>query len=363
MKILTIIGARPQFIKAAVVSRALRDAGLQEVLLHTGQHFDDNMSRVFFEQLGMSRPEYHFALGGGGHGEMTGEMMKAIEPVVLKENPDWVMVYGDTNSTLAGALVAAKLHVPVAHVEAGLRSFNRRMPEEINRICADHVSDLLFCSSESPARLLAGEGIVKGVHIVGDVMADSLAHALRYSRGHPERFSALLDGIPRPYSLLTLHRAENTDDPARLGSILDGVSALGPMLFPVHPRTDKQLARYHLHLPPNITRCPPLGYLEMAAALDGCARVLTDSGGLQKEAWWARKPCITLRDETEWVETVGIGWNLVVGADAGKIRASADWTPPPHPGVDPFGGEGAASRIAGIFQKLGDRASHDTARC
>ncbi len=363
MKILTIIGARPQFIKAAVVSRALRDAGLQEVLLHTGQHFDNNMSQVFFEQLDMPEPEYHFALGGGGHGAMTGEMMKAIEPVIISEKPDWVMVYGDTNSTLAGALVAAKLHVPVAHVEAGLRSFNRRMPEEINRICTDHVSELLFCSSESSTRLLAGEGITKGVHIVGDVMADSLAYALRYSRSHPERFSSFLAGIPRPYSLLTLHRAENTDDPARLGSILDGISALGSVLFPVHPRTDKQLTRYGLHLPQNITRCSPLGYLEMTSALDGCDRVLTDSGGLQKEAWWARKPCITLRDETEWVETVEIGWNLVVGADAGKIRASSDWMPQPYEGADPFGGEGAASRIAGIFQQIGDQASRDTSRC
>ena len=350
MKILTIIGARPQFIKASAVSHALWEAGVQEVLLHTGQHYDADMSKVFFDELNIPEPDYHFALGGGNHGAMTGAMMTAIEPVVLAEKPDWVLVYGDTNSTLAGALVASKLHVPVAHVEAGLRSFNRSMPEEINRICTDHVSDLLFCSSSAPLKLLAGEGITKGVHEVGDVMADSLALALRRSAAEPERLHRILGRNHAPYALMTLHRAENTDNPIRLRAILEGIANLGPILLPLHPRTGKALASLGLSLPPNVKTVSPLGYLDMVSVLSGCERVLTDSGGLQKEAWWARKPCITLRDETEWTETVSVGWNLIVGADSQKIQATATWNPPPFVGPDLYGGEGASAKIATILQ-------------
>ncbi len=357
MKLLTIIGARPQFIKASAVSHALREAGVQEVLLHTGQHYDADMSKVFFDELNLPEPDYHFALGGGTHGAMTGAMMAAIEPVVLIEKPDWVLVYGDTNSTLAGALVASKLHVPVAHVESGLRSFNRAMPEEINRICTDHVSDLLFCSSSGPVKLLAGEGITTGVHEVGDVMADSFAVALRRTTGESKRLMRIVGSNYEPYTLMTLHRAENVDNPVRLGAILEGIANLGPILLPLHPRTGKILLSYGLSLPSNVKIVSPLGFLDMVSALSGCERVLTDSGGLQKEAWWARKPCITLRDETEWTETVAVGWNLIVGADSQKIQNSGTWNPPAYVVQDPYGGEGASGKIAAILSGSAVRSS------
>jgi UDP-GlcNAc3NAcA epimerase len=349
LKILTIIGARPQFIKASAVSHALREAGVREVLLHTGQHYDADMSKVFFDELNLPEPNYHFSHGGGSHGVMTGAMMTSIEPVVLAEKPDWVLVYGDTNSTLAGALVASKLHVPVAHVEAGLRSFNRAMPEEINRICTDHVSDLLFCSSSGPVKLLANEGISKGVHEVGDVMADSLALARLRTTEEPERLHRIVGRKHTPYALMTLHRAENTENPVRLRAILDGIANLGPILLPLHPRTAKALVSIGLSLPPNVKTVSPLGYLDMVSVLSNCERVLTDSGGLQKEAWWARKPCVTLRDETEWTETVAAGWNLIVGADSKKIQVSGAWTPSPFDGQDPYGGEGASGKIAAML--------------
>ncbi|RME81661.1 MAG: UDP-N-acetylglucosamine 2-epimerase (non-hydrolyzing), partial [Zetaproteobacteria bacterium] len=294
---------------AAAVSRALAKLGIEEVLVHTGQHFDDAMSARFFAELKIPEPRYHLGVHSLSHGAMTGAMLSKLEQVMLDEQPDWVLVYGDTNSTLAGALAAAKLHLPVAHVEAGLRSFNRRMPEEINRVVADHLSDLLFCPTRVAVENLKREGIVKGVHFTGDVMFD----AALYARAHADR--KILDRIgKRPFALLTLHRQENTDDSKRMQTLLayvrDEAASLGyAVVFPVHPRTQKALARWGIALPDRIHPMPPVSYLEMAALLDACSLVFTDSGGLQKEAYFFGKRCVTLRDETEWVETVQAGWN------------------------------------------------------
>jgi UDP-GlcNAc3NAcA epimerase len=308
-RIISIVGARPQFIKAAAVSRAfVQTPEIEELLLHTGQHFDDNMSSVFFEELAIPEPRYNLDVHGGGHGEMTGRMLAAIEEVITKETPDAVLVYGDTNSTLAGALAAAKLHIPVIHVEAGLRSFNRRMPEEINRVVADHLSELLFCPTSQAVRNLAAEGITKGVHRTGDVMYDATVFA-REAASERSRIVETLGLRAGEYALCTVHRAENTDDPDRLSRILDYLerqSADHEIVFPVHPRTRKLLdgtARKGLML------IDPVGYLDMHRLLSGAAQVFTDSGGLQKEAYFHRVPCVTLRDETEWVETVAAGWN------------------------------------------------------
>jgi len=311
MKILTVVGARPQFIKAAAVSRAIAATeGIDEVMVHTGQHFAPEMSAIFFEELGIPNPVHHLGINGGGHGEMTGRMLAALEPVIETENPDVVVVYGDTNSTLAGALIAAKLHVPVAHVEAGLRSFNRRMPEEINRILTDHVSALLLCPTAAAVDNLRREGITKGIHHVGDVMYDATLHARAMAR---ER-SQILDNLhlhPGSYAVATVHRAENTDDANRLREIIGWLKERAKenaVVFPVHPRTQVRARTIGIDFDGLLT-CPPVGYLDMARLLDGSVAVFTDSGGLQKEAYFHRKPCVTLREETEWVETVQQGWN------------------------------------------------------
>lgn len=351
MDVLTVIGARPQFIKAGPVSAALAACGLEEKLLHTGQHYDPSMSDVFFEELGLPNPHWHLDLGGGTHGAMTGAMLAAIEEVLHREKARVVLVYGDTNSTLAGALAAAKLHIPVAHVEAGLRSFNRRMPEEVNRVLTDHISRWLFCPSESAAVQLRKEGIIDGVEVIGDVMKDGLTDALATAASQPERLTRLIGGTT-DYSLMTLHRAENTDDPVRLDGILRGIAASpNPIVLPLHPRTEKALARHRLTLPATVRAVPPAGYLDMAALLGACRMVLTDSGGLQKEAYWARKPCLTLRDETEWIETVESGWNTVTGADPARIAAamSAPTIPALHP--DLYGTSGASKRIASTLAR------------
>jgi UDP-GlcNAc3NAcA epimerase len=322
MKLLTVIGARPQFIKASAVSRAIqtenaRGADLREVIVHTGQHFDANMSKVFFEELSIPEPDYHLGIASLGHGAMTGRMLEAIESVLVKEKPDMMLVYGDTNSTLAGALAAAKLHVPVAHVEAGLRSFNKRMPEEVNRILTDHVSDLLFCPTQTAVDNLASEGITGGVHLVGDVMFDVTLH---YRELAAESHSLEKWGVTeRGYALCTVHRAENTDDPARLQGILGALRDIAeeiPVLLPLHPRTRKIIE--NMAQPEalrGLTVLEPLSYLEMLRLEMSAKVILTDSGGVQKEAFFHRVPCITLRDETEWVETVEMGWNVLVGAD------------------------------------------------
>ncbi|MEF8729077.1 MAG: UDP-N-acetylglucosamine 2-epimerase (non-hydrolyzing) [Accumulibacter sp.] len=328
MRLLTIVGARPQFIKAAAVSRAIREdfpADIDEILVHTGQHFDENMSRVFFDELDIPQPLYNLEISGGLHGAMTGRMLEAIEAVLLREKPDWVLIYGDTNSTLAGALAAAKLHVPVAHVEAGLRSFNMRMPEEINRILADRVSSLLFCPTQTAVRNLQAEGIVEGVANVGDVMYDV---ALFY-RDRARRHSQALQRLHLKaggFALATCHRAENTDDPERLDQILSALARTAaelPVVLPLHPRTRKLVDEHGLlHHLDSLTLTEPLPFLDMVALEQGARLILTDSGGVQKEAFFYRVPCITMRDETEWVETVEAGWNRLVGASCPKIVAA-----------------------------------------
>ncbi len=352
LKLFTVIGARPQFIKAAAVSRALGPLGVEEVLVHTGQHYDAAMSDVFFDELEIPAPRWNLAVGSGGHGAQTGRMMEKLEETLLAEKPDRVLVYGDTNSTLAGALVAAKCHVPVAHVEAGLRSFNRAMPEEINRVLTDHLSDLLFCPGAHAVENLKAEGITQGVRVVGDVMADALAFARQKNQGR----NTVAEGLglaPGGYLLATVHRAENTDDPARLAGILDAFAQAGePVVFPVHPRTRKHLTG----LAPggDIRLIDPVGYLDMAGLLAGARMALTDSGGLQKEAYWLKVPCLTLRSETEWVETVEMGWNVVTGVDTARILAAITSFRPPsaHPPLYTHGA-GAADIAQALVQAHG----------
>ena len=354
MRIITIIGARPQFIKVAAVSRVLRRE-CREVLVHTGQHYDENMSQVFFDELEIPRPDYNLDVGSGGHGAQTGAMLAKIEEVLLAEKPDRMLVYGDTNSTLAGALAAAKLHIPVAHVEAGLRSFNRLMPEEINRLLTDHIADQLFCPSEIAVANLAAEGVVAGVHRVGDVMYEALMHAVSVA----ERRSGILPQlglVSGEYALATIHRAENTDDPQRLGRLmaaLQEISGRMPVVFPVHPRTRGKLQA--LALSPakagggDLRLLDPVGYLDMVRLEAGAAVVLTDSGGMQKEAYWLRVPCVTLREETEWVETVQQGWNVLAGSDPERIVHAVEHASRPAGNSDAYRGAGSVQRIVSIL--------------
>jgi UDP-GlcNAc3NAcA epimerase len=352
MKLLTVVGARPQFIKAAAVSRVIRDdfsADIDEILVHTGQHFDENMSRVFFDELDIPQPRYNLEISGGQHGAMTGRMLEAIETELLARRPDLVLVYGDTNSTLAGALAAAKLHLPVAHVEAGLRSFNRRMPEEINRVLVDRVSSLLFCPTETAVRNLQAEGLAKGVVNVGDVMYDVALFYRDRARQHSEVLQRLRLR-PGNFALATCHRAENTDDPERLGGILSALARTAeglPVVLPLHPRTRK-LAEEHdlLHHLDSLTLTEPLPFLDMVALEQAARLILTDSGGVQKEAFFYRVPCITMRDETEWVETVETGWNRLVGASCPAIVAAVGEVLAGRTGVEqgnPYG-DGTAAR-------------------
>jgi UDP-GlcNAc3NAcA epimerase len=337
VKIVTVVGARPQFIKAAPVGRAIRDAArngarVSEILVHTGQHYDDNMSAVFFDDLGIPAPDYELGIGSSAHGAQTGAMLAAVERILERERPDWVLVYGDTNSTLAGALAAAKMGIPVAHVEAGLRSFDRTMPEEINRVVADHLAARLFCPSSVAAANLAREGIRTGVRIVGDVMAEALAGAARRAETKEAedggRFGLGRLGLEKGgYILATVHRAENTDDPVRLRGILAALESVArdrPVVFPVHPRTPKAMETAGWSPDPNtagagLRLIEPVGYLEMVRLESGAAMILTDSGGIQKEAYWLKVPCVTLRDRTEWVETVESGWNILAGAEERRI--------------------------------------------
>jgi len=334
MKIVNVVGARPQFIKAAAVSRALRSTpGLDEFLVHTGQHYDENMSDVFFDELDIPRPDRHLGVGSAPHGAQTGRMLEALENVLLDVRPDWVLVYGDTNSTLAGALAAVKLHIRVAHVEAGLRSFNRRMPEEINRVLTDHVSDLLFVPTQAGVENLRREGIEgEKVRMVGDVMYD----ASLYYAGKAERRSRILDALdaaPGEYVLATVHRAENTDRTGPLRAIFGGlteVAASLPVILPLHPRTRAALEREGMldaaRRALRITE--PVGYLDMVMLEKNAQVIVTDSGGVQKEAFFFRVPCVTVRTETEWVELVEMGWNRLAppetaAAVAGAVSAAA----------------------------------------
>lgn len=350
-KIVTVVGARPQFIKVAPVSRELRRFH-QEVLVHTGQHYDYLMSEVFFVELGLPRPDYHLGVGSGSHGRQTAGMLTALEDVFLKEKPDWVLVYGDTNSTLAGAIAAVKLHIPVAHVEAGLRSFNRRMPEEINRIVVDHIANILFCPTENAVAMLAREGVTEGVHFVGDVMYDAI---LSFTPKADQSDILTRLGIePGKYWLATVHRPENTDRPQRLESILGTLSELGiPVILPLHPRTAKKIIEFSLtSLLKNLGVIEPVSYIEMIALEKNACGILTDSGGMQKEAYILGVPCITLRDETEWVETVKSGWNMLVGANPELIKQAVRQFHPRGPRPAVFGRGKAGLEIAKLL--LGD---------
>jgi UDP-N-acetylglucosamine 2-epimerase len=351
VRVLSVVGNRPQFIKSGPVSVALRDEGIEEVVLHTGQHYDRELSQVFFDELGLAPPAYRLDAGSGTHAEQTARMLPGIERAVLEEAPRWVLVYGDTNSTLAGALTAAKVGTDVAHVEAGLRSFDREMPEELNRIVTDRVSTLLFCPTETAVRNLEAEAITEGVHVVGDVMLDASLELAPLAR---ERSHVLADHDLEPgaYVLLTLHREANVRAEA-LAAVVTAVNALSePVVFPAHPRTWAALLEHGLQLGPHVRTLAPVGYLDFAALASQARVVLTDSGGVQKEAYWHRVPCVTLRRSTEWVETVETGWNRLAGDDPDAIaRAVADAIPPSaHP---PLYGDGKASnRIAKVLSMM-----------
>jgi UDP-N-acetylglucosamine 2-epimerase (non-hydrolysing)/UDP-GlcNAc3NAcA epimerase len=353
MKILSIVGARPQFIKAAPVSRALRRIA-RAVLVHTGQHYDPDMSQIFFDELHIPKPDYNLGVGSGSHGWQTGQMLMHIEDVLLQEQPDWVLVYGDTNSTLAGALAAAKLYIPVAHVEAGLRSFNRAMPEEHNRVLTDHTAHLLFCPTQQAVELLSREGITAGVHLTGDVMYD----AYLYNAQLAEQRSTILSKLgvdPKTYALATVHRPANTDDSDHLRNVLDTLASLEtPVILPAHPRTRQAMKQMGYEPGGNLRVVEPVSYLDMLMLERNALRIFTDSGGVQKEAYFAGVSCVTLREETEWTETLDAGWNVLVGAHPARILEAARTFQPPaeHP---PLYGDGKASeRIAAILQARPD---------
>lgn len=345
MHILTVVGARPQFIKAAPVSRALQAAGIRETLLHTGQHYDRQMSQIFFEEMGIPEPAINLGVGSGSHAQQTGEALIGIEKHLLTAHPDVVLVYGDTNSTLAGALAAVKLGIPVAHVEAGLRSFNRTMPEEHNRILTDHCADWLFCPTETAMRHLANEGLAARAIWSGDVMFDAVLQFGKLAQ-HKAHLLTEWGLTPKNYLLLTIHRPYNTDDPHTLNGILQAVGAAGlPVVFPAHPRTHKVMRENGLHLPENIRLVEPQGYLEMLLLERNAAQILTDSGGVQKEAFFAAVPCITLRPETEWVETVASGWNVLAATPDALLAALQQRTLPQGEPPRIFGDGNAAEKI------------------
>lgn len=319
MKIASIIGTRPNFIKAALVSSEVRKE-FKEVLIHTGQHYDYEMDKIFFDELNIPTPDYHLGVGSGSHSYQTGEMLKRIEEVLIKEEPDIVLVYGDTNSTLAGALAAVKLHIKVGHVEAGLRSFDRRMPEEINRILTDHCSDLLFCPTKTAVENLKREGITRGVYLTGDVMVDTLKENINIAE-KKSKVLKKLDLQRKSYYLATVHRAENTDNFNRLKNIVDAFCKIENLVFPCHPRTERSLKKFGLWdmLQSTVNIIKPVGYLDMLVLEKNAYKILTDSGGVQKEAYILKVPCVTLRENTEWVETVEDGWNVLIGADREMI--------------------------------------------
>lgn len=361
--IVTIIGARPQFIKAAVLSRLIRSSSwkykFRETLIHTGQHYDANMSEVFFTDMKIPKPDIYLNIGGGMHGEMTGRMLIQIEAELLRLKPDLVVVYGDTNSTLAGALAASKLNIPIVHIEAGLRSFYKKMPEEQNRILTDHLSEWLFCPTEVAIRNLNNEGIAQNTHLVGDIMLDASlfyrqiikdddAKGISRLRNIEGLTSDLINGN---FALATVHRAENTDDPTKLSSIVDAFNKLKTnIILPLHPRTRKYIDASGLSLNSNVFVIDPIGYLEMLELEMNCSCILTDSGGIQKEAYFMQKPCITLREQTEWVETVESGWNILVGSDQKKIiKAYSRMSPEKNEIPSLFGNGNAGCKILSIL--------------
>ncbi len=353
-KIVTIVGARPQLIKTPLISQALKKFA-REIIVHTGQHYDFNMSDIFIKELKIKKPDYNLGVGSDSHGVQTGKMLQKIEAVLLKENPDLVLVYGDTNSTVAGSLAAAKLHIPVAHVEAGMRSYNRQMPEEINRVVTDHVSDLLFCPTQSSVKILKGEGITQGVYFTGDVMAD-IQLKLKAQMSNVKTLKKY-NLKPKNYILATVHRAENTDRRKNLENIIKALIELGQtIIFPVHPRTVNYLKEYKLDILishyPAIRLIKPVGFFDMITLEANASLILTDSGGVQKEAYLDRVPCVTLREQTEWIETVAAGWNRLAGTNINKIIRLAKNFPEPknHPN---FLGDGKSyTKIAQIIYRF-----------
>jgi UDP-N-acetylglucosamine 2-epimerase len=358
MNIVTIVGARPQFIKAAPVSRAIQKHNrkghgtqITEIIVHTGQHYDDKMSAIFFRDLDLPDPHVNLDVGSGPHGWQTAQMLMRVEEVLMAQKPDLVMVYGDTNSTLAGALAATKLHIPLAHVEAGLRSFNREMPEEHNRVVSDHLSDLLFCPTQAAIKNLEHEGITKGVHCVGDVMYDSVLFNIHLA----EKRSHILKQYnlkPKSYALATVHRAVNTDEPERLKSILHALEEITsnglPVILPLHPRTQNKISDFNLSHN-SLQLIDPVSYLDMLVLEKQAKVILTDSGGVQKEAYWFKIPCVTMRNETEWLETVESGWNVVVGPDREKIVEAVRSFKTANPRPELYGDGRAAEKIVDVL--------------
>lgn len=352
MKIVSIVGARPEFVQSRPVSTALRRQH-QEILVHTGQHYDYLMSQKFFDELGIPAPDYNLEVGSGAHGRQTGEILARLEEVLLAEKPDWVIVRGDTNSTLAGALAASKLHIPTAHIEAGERSFDRRMPEEINRLVADSIADLHLCASQVAVQNLTNEGIRKSAHWVGDVMFDAMLANIPLARQTSDVL-ARMNLQPRQYALVTVHRAANTDDPSRLKAIIGALNQVNEtVIFPLHPRTRHALNSIENPVNNGVRLVEPQGYFDMLVLEENARLIATDSGGVQREAYFLGIPCLTLRDETEWVGTVDAGWNRLVGADMRQILAAwRDFRPPTsHPAI--FGDGHAAEKIASILTGAG----------
>ncbi len=347
--ILTVIGARPQFIKAAIVSIALKKAGIEEVIIHTGQHYDESMSDVFWNELRIPKPYKNLNIGSGLQGEQTAQIMIALEKEVLQLKPSAILVYGDTNSTLAAAIVASKLCIKLIHVEAGLRSFNKTMPEEINRIVTDRLSDILFCSSQKGIEQLKKEGIDNEVYNVGDVMYDAL---INFHQISIEKFK-LSDILPfdfEPFILATIHRPTNTDDPEKIKEILGAFSQLPyKIIWPLHPRNKSNIAKQKI--PANLFIVPPASYFQMQILLRACSKVCTDSGGLQKEAYWAKKPCITLRNETEWVETLEYDWNILTGSNKTKIIDAVDKKIDIHSWKELYSDGNASQKIAAVIKE------------
>jgi UDP-N-acetylglucosamine 2-epimerase len=352
MRILTVVGARPQFMKAAMLSRELRRSRHDEFLLHTGQHYDDLMSDVFFRELGLAAPDLNLGVGSGPQGQQTARMLEGIEAVLLERRPDLLVVYGDTNSTLAGALAASKLGIPVAHVEAGLRSFDRTMPEEVNRVVADHVAGYLFCPTENAVDLLRHEGIERGVFHTGDLMYDSLLAMLPLAREQAPRILEARCIDVGGFYLATVHRAANTDDAATLARILEALGRLDlPVVLPLHPRTRGVIETTGIKAAANLRLIEPVGYLEMLALEQAARAILTDSGGVSREAYFLSVPCVTLRRETEWPETLVDGWNVLAGSDIDQIVAAAGRPSPTNAPRPAFGDGRAASKIVEILER------------
>jgi UDP-N-acetylglucosamine 2-epimerase len=352
LKIITIIGARPQFIKAAPVSSLIRESGMKEFILHTGQHYDEKMSQIFFHELGLRKPDLNIGIGSGTHGEQTGKMLIQIEKVLLEEQPDLVLVYGDTNSTLAGVLAACKMQIKVAHIEAGLRSFNKEMPEEHNRIVADHCADILLCPTQTAMENLKTEGVQNKSHLVGDTMFDAVIQFVEVGK-RKSRILKKMKLESRQYFLATVHRPYNTDVPENLLNIIESFQALDkPVVFPVHPRTRQKMRQINEDFSSsntNLRIIEPVGYLDMLSLQSNAKMILTDSGGIQKEAFFLKVPCITMRPETEWIETVESGWNVITGASKLKILKAVTETIWPEKQKNYFGDGHAAYKIVNVL--------------